>query len=157
VLIAHGGMYAPWVAQGAVWRLFTAPWLHRSWLHLLGNLVGAAGLVSMGARRGWLPAFGLGGAAGALASYLLGVVLSVGASGGLFAVGASTVVATLRSDATGEARRRSGPVLGAGLVAAGALSWLMPGADVAAHLGGAVVGVAIGVLRGQSLESVQST
>lgn len=141
-------MYAPWVADGAVWRLFTAPWLHRSWLHLLGNLVGAAGLVSMGARRGWLPAFVLGGAAGALASYLLGVVLSVGASGGLFAVGAMTVVVTLRSDTTGEeARRRSGTVLGAGLVTVGALSWWMPGADVAAHLGGAGMGVALGLAR----------
>lgn len=152
-LIAAGAMYAPAMADGELWRLGCAPWLHRSWGHLAGNAVGLASLVWMGARwaspAAWFAAWWAGGASGALASWTLGAAISCGASGGLYALGAATCVSALRDPgALGAARAwRAGPVLAAGLALTLMLAVLPSRVDLAAHLGGAALGVVIGLGR----------
>ncbi len=145
--------WEPTLVDGAWWSPFTAPLLHESFVHLLGNLV-------IFAYCSWRVERAIGGAglAGVLGGALFGAsigilgfsalpcigasVLAFGVWGGQFAIG------WRHADVIPVALRR---YYGAGtiLVALPLLAWtfLNPGVSFAGHLGGFVGGaVAVGLL-----------
>lgn len=155
-LFALGGLSRRAVLDQGQWsRVFSAGLLHASALHLLGNtlaLFGAGCLLERLGGAGWLLAvFGLsllGGSAASLLSQPPGVV-SVGASGAIMGViGAALLVSSARLP-FGKERSSAQVQL---------LYWLLPAliplsgargggkVDLAAHLGGALVGLLLGAL-----------
>ncbi len=95
-LVDLGAKVNPYVAQGEIWRLFTATLLHDGILHLMFNLYALFALGPMleayvGPRR-FLIIYLLGGLFGSLLSYAFSQSVSVGASGAIFGIiGATTV------------------------------------------------------------------
>ncbi|MFZ1767730.1 MAG: rhomboid family intramembrane serine protease [Caldilinea sp.] len=88
VLILMGAKVNPLIAQGEVWRLFTAIFLHGGVLHLLFNLYALYALGPLlegytGHIR-FLTIFLVSGLYGSLLSYALSGPISVGASGAIF-------------------------------------------------------------------------
>jgi rhomboid protease GluP len=96
VLMTFGMKVNFLVAQGEIWRLFTAMFLHIGVLHLLSNLYA---LYSLGplvegyfGHRRFLIIYLLGGLFGSVASYAFSDASSAGASGAIFAlIGALTL------------------------------------------------------------------
>jgi rhomboid protease GluP len=154
-LTAFGGLDGALVFQsGEWWRVFTAPLLHGSLSHFLGNAVALlfAGLILervIGAS--WFAALfviaGLGGAAGSLALNPTRVV-SVGASGAIVGLLAAAFVCSFMFESE-QLRRRMRKVSLRFLVPS-LLPALLPlsasGAqvDYGAHIGGAIAGAAMG-------------
>ncbi|MBE2238709.1 MAG: rhomboid family intramembrane serine protease [Caldilineaceae bacterium] len=88
VLVLMGAKVNPLIAQGEVWRLFTAIFLHGGVLHLLFNLYALYALGPLlegytGHIR-FLTIFLVSGLYGSLLSYALSGPISVGASGAIF-------------------------------------------------------------------------
>ena len=146
-LIASGARYAPAVAQGELWRLLTAPLLHGSLAHLAGNTLALLGLGRLGeplVGRRWGLLLVVGAIAGGGLSHAAGVVRSVGASAAVQA-GAWALCAGAARDRGALARRTwwaLGPGLAVLLAVDAALGWWSQGVDLAAHAGGALVGIA---------------
>lgn len=147
-----GGQTWDAVNDGAVWRLATSVLLHADLLHLLTNAVGlwVLGRIAepwVGAPRlaMWFVVGGLGGSA---ASQLAGVPVSDGASGAAFCWMAALWMLAFRRRASlpAQDQRLLGPGLGTLIVANVALSIVVPGVDVVAHLGGLGAGLALGAL-----------
>ena len=96
VLIMMGAKVNPLIAQGEIWRLFTAIFLHSGVMHLLFNLYALYALGPLlegyiGHTR-FLTVFLVAGLYGSLLSYALSGPVSVGASGSIFGLlGAITV------------------------------------------------------------------
>jgi membrane associated rhomboid family serine protease len=96
VLTTFGMKVNDLVAQGQVWRLFTAMFLHIGALHLLSNLYALHALGPLvegyfGHGR-FLAIYLIGGLTGSVASYAFSAASSAGASGAVFAlIGATTV------------------------------------------------------------------
>ncbi len=96
VLILMGAKVNPLIAQGEIWRLFTAIFLHSGVMHLLFNLYALYVLGPLlegyiGHIR-FLTVFLVAGLYGSLLSYALSAPISVGASGAIFGLlGAITV------------------------------------------------------------------
>ncbi|WCJ58901.1 rhomboid family intramembrane serine protease [Fontisphaera persica] len=138
------------VAQGEIWRLFTATTLHGDEGHLLMNL--ASGVLFLGLAMG---AFGAGAAL--LASMLAGVAgngvtllvhgqahLSLGASG--VVMGALGLLAAQSLAEAASLPRRQWLTRGlGGVVLLTVLLGLNPASDVAAHLGGLGAGLLLGM------------
>lgn len=95
-LVDLGAKVNPYIAQGEVWRLFTATLLHDGIIHLMFNLYALFALGPMleayvGPRR-FLIIYLLGGLFGSLLSYAFSQSVAVGASGAIFGIiGATTV------------------------------------------------------------------
>jgi rhomboid protease GluP len=95
-LVDLGAKVNPYIAQGDIWRLFTATLLHDGIIHLMFNLYALFALGPMleayvGLRR-FLIIYLLGGLFGSLLSYAFSQSVSVGASGAIFGIiGATTV------------------------------------------------------------------
>jgi rhomboid protease GluP len=132
-----------------VWRLLTAPWLHASASHFIGNaiallLIGLLLEPVIGWR--WFAAvYTLGGIGGALGSIFLNEksVVSVGASGAIMAVMACAAAISLHPASEGRRSRIWRMCAFSGVPA------LLPTSsashvDYSAHMGGAIVGVLIG-------------
>lgn len=152
-LIALGGVDRHLLTAGGVYRLFTSPWLHADLVHLSFNVV-AFGLAGACLEpllgRAWLSALCL---AGALGGSLLSVALnaeavSVGASGAILALFSAGVMLSRRlppGPRRARARARLLQVLIPSLVPA--VTHLDGGTlDLAAHLGGALTGAALGAV-----------
>jgi rhomboid protease GluP len=161
-LTALGGLDGALVFHsGEWWRVFTAPLLHGSLSHYLGNAVALlfAGLLLerlIGAS--WFAALfviaGLGGAVGSLALNPARVV-SVGASGAIVGLLAAAFVCSFMFESE-QLRRRMRKVSLRFLVPS-LLPALLPlsaaGAsqvDYGAHIGGAIAGAAMGFLLSES-------
>ncbi len=137
------------LGQGEWWRLFTAPFLHGSASHLIGNLTVlllAGPLLESAVGSGWFAAIYLaGGLGGSLFSLLANApdTLSVGASGAIIAILGGMFAASFHDGIRWPGFRR---VL-AGLLLFPALlpSVTAEGAavDLNAHLGGVLTGVAL--------------
>lgn len=154
-LIRAGANASDLVRDGAVWRLVTANLLHGSWLHLGMNL---AALLSTGAlverwlgRPGTILVLWTSGVGGQLASAMLAWAdtvarVSVGISGAVFGVLGVLLVSTwrFRRHPTGGLRVPATTWLLL-LLTNGAIS-LVPMVDVAAHVGGFVIGALTAVL-----------
>ncbi|HTQ15363.1 MAG TPA: rhomboid family intramembrane serine protease [Rhizomicrobium sp.] len=137
------------------WRLFTAPLLHGSVDHIVGNavvLLVVGILLEPLIGRGWFAAtFAIGGAAGALASiaYNDPAMVSLGASGAIMALLALALVCAFNDEASARRRRLMRRVF-----YWMALPSLLPAlfapvahhVDYTAHAGGALAGVLMGML-----------
>ncbi len=151
-LVRLGANVPVLVWQGEWWRLLTAMFLHGGLLHLLLNgwaLYQLGGLFEawMGSGR-MAMTYLVAGLAGSLASlFFLRGGMSVGASGAIFGVlGALVGVLVRRRD---RLRPQAKQLLYQLLMWAGInvfLGFSTPGIDNAAHLGGAVAGLALGLI-----------
>ena len=131
------------VADGQLWRLVTAMFLHFGVAHIVLNVLallhlGPALEPALGRLR-FLTLYMLSGVAGTVASYAFGPVLqrSAGASGAIFGLAAAAYVLERRR---GGAEASSYAVLlGVNLV----LTFVVPFIDVRGHLGGLVGGALV--------------
>ncbi len=139
------------VGEGQWWRLFTAPLLHGSAEHLVGNMAVLAfagfGLERLIGRAWFVTVFAFGALAGAVASIALNApwLVSVGASGGIMALLVAAFVCSFHPEAHEYGARMRWWVYRL------ALPSLLPfGAahgghvDYSCHIGGALAGMAIG-------------
>lgn len=152
-LIRFGGSYAPAMAAGEAWRLWSAIFLHGGLLHLLINMIALrdiGGEVEL--RNGaavMVAVFLIAGAAGFLASALgRPEVVSIGASGGILGLIGHWGVSLWRGGglAPGERRGRL-QALAVYLALIFGMGALVPGIDQWAHLGGLLGGVLLALLH----------
>jgi len=147
VLILFGAKVNILIAEGQVWRLVTAMFIHIGIIHLLFNLYALNALGPLvegffGSRR-FLLIYFISGVWGSVASFAFSDALSAGASGAIFGlVGASTVY-FLRYRENFGARGRAivqnmFVVIGINLV----FGLSMPGIDNWGHIGGLIGGAA---------------
>ncbi|HEX8322209.1 rhomboid family intramembrane serine protease [Longimicrobium sp.] len=143
--------------SGEWWRLLTAPLLHAHPLHIWMNysaLLGLGRLMEGSAPRGWVPlVFVLTAVAGGLASVALPPdVPSVGASGGLLGMLGFLLVIGYRRRSTLPGSFLKDLLKDVGLIALmGLFAFQM--IDNAAHAGGLVTGLAIGIVAVPSTEA----
>lgn len=153
VLIIFGAKVNPLIAEGQIWRLFTAMFIHIGIFHLLVNLyaLNALGPLVEGffGHRRFLLIYLIGGLWGSVASYAFSQALSAGASGAIFGLAGATTVYFLRYRENFGARGRAILqnmvfIIGINLVFGLSVS----GIDNWGHMGGLVGGaiVAYGLL-----------
>jgi rhomboid protease GluP len=146
----YGALEGDLVFAGEWWRLFTAPLLHGSWSHLIGNaavfgVVGFA-LEPLIGPRWFAGLFAIGALGGALMSLFVSPadIPGVGASGAIMCVLGATFLCG--------ASAKSGP--SGRKMQSRALFFILPAlipfsgdthTDFAAHLGGLLAGLATGV------------
>lgn len=151
-LIAAGALYGPAVLQGEHWRLATAMFLHGGLLHIALNMFAlwqAGSLVErlFGHKR-FLALYLGAGLSGAFSSlWWKPAVLSVGASGAIFGVYGALLGYMLGAreamplSLMRELRASALAFIGFSLFA----GFVMPGIDNAAHVGGLVGGLLLGL------------
>lgn len=163
VIVRLGGIVPPLVFAGEWWRLFTAMFLHIGMLHLALNLwalwqLGRLFELMFGSRRMLITYFA-GGLLASLASVLwvgwrmqtagAQFAVSAGASGAIFAILGALIVAIRRSPRWRNERWTRGLVqqlmfwAGINIV----IGTTFPGIDNAAHIGGFIAGLALGLIR----------
>ena len=148
VLVLFGAKVNLLVAQGQLWRLFTAMFIHIGIIHLLFNLYALYILGPLvegffGHRR-FLLIYLIGGIWGSVASYARSDALSAGASGAIFALVGAATVYFLRYRENFGARGRAivqnmFVVIAINLV----FGLSMPGIDNWGHIGGLIGGAAV--------------
>jgi membrane associated rhomboid family serine protease len=172
-LLAGGSLSSPFISAGASawqpfragewWRLLSSVLLHANGLHVGSNLLALAVLGGVAERAyghaRFLVLFTLAGAVGSLASLVhqaqqaaaagAGTMIpgSIGASGAVFGVGAAVVVAAFRMRGllpAWRARALVGATLPL-LLSSFAAGFARPGTDNAAHMGGALAGLILGL------------
>jgi rhomboid protease GluP len=148
ILILFGAKVNQLIAQGQVWRLFSAMFIHIGIIHLLFNLyaLNALGPLVEGffGHRRFLSIYIIGGLWGSVASYAFSQALSAGASGAIFGLAGATTVYFLRYRENFGARGRA--ILQNMLVVIGinlVFGLSMQGIDNWGHMGGLVGGAAI--------------
>jgi rhomboid protease GluP len=153
VLVDFGAKVNILIAEGEVWRLFTAMFLHIGVIHLLFNLyaLNALGPLVEGyfGHVRFFAIYMLGGLFGSLASYAFSDAISAGASGAIFGLAGAATVYFLRYRENFGARGRAllqNMLLVIGINIIFGLS--VPGIDNWGHMGGLVGGalVAYGLL-----------
>jgi rhomboid protease GluP len=147
-IVAMGALARERVAAGDYWRLLTAPWLHGSVDHLLGNGIALyiLGMVCESAfgRAQLLVLYVLSGLAGSLLSVVMSPGPSVGASGAIFGLqGAAIVLFRLHRDRLLVRDRRVGLVLIIWALYTIVGGFMEPLIDNGAHIGGALGGALV--------------
>lgn len=131
------------IADGQYYRLITAAFLHASVTHILVNMVSlwfvGPPLERMLGRARFLTLYILGALGGTSLSYLFGApnVVSVGASGAIFAVFGALIAVAHR-------QRVSMTPYVAILALNAVIGFLYPGIDWRAHVGGLCTGLLLG-------------
>ncbi len=173
-LLAGASLTSPFIRAGATawvpfkegewWRLFSSMLLHANVLHVGSNLLALVVLGGVAERAyghaRYLLLFVLSGAVGSLTSLAhqaqllaqgatgAGMAGSIGASGAVFGVGAAVVVAAFRMHGLLPAWRVRA-LIGATLpllLSSFAAGFARPGTDNAAHAGGALAGLILGLV-----------
>ena len=149
-LYAFGGKFRPAIAEGQWWRLVTAGFLHGGLLHIGMNMwvlfdLGAQVEQVFGTAR-LLVIYFCANICGFYFSTMFSDALSVGASAALFGlIGAMLALGVRhRLSAAGSAIRS----LYMRWVIYGLLFSLIPGIDMAAHIGGLIAGFGVGYAAG---------
>jgi rhomboid protease GluP len=147
-IVAMGALARERVAAGDYWRLLTAPWLHGSVDHLLGNGIALyiLGMVCESAfgRAQLLVLYVVSGLAGSLLSVVMSPGPSVGASGAIFGLqGAAIVLFRMYRDRLLVRDRRVGLVLIIWALYTIVGGFMEPLIDNGAHIGGALGGALI--------------
>jgi rhomboid protease GluP len=154
-LVAFGGLMGQLVTQSGEWyRLFSAPLLHGGFQHIALNAVSLvfAGFVleSLIGRLWFAALFAIGALCGSLVSLVFnsGVIVSVGASGAVMALFACMLTLSLRFPKGGTRNQLQINAVYVLVPSLLPLASLMSDAkvDYAAHFGGALGGVAVGLL-----------
>ena len=153
-LIAWGSNFSP-LTPAQPWRLLTNTFLHGGPAHLLLNLsalllLGVMAEAKAGSWR-WLVVYGLSGVGGSLASLWWHTrgVNSVGASGAIFGLYGLLLALLLTGGSASNRQERAGML---GLLLYFALSSLVGGlegpasTDNAAHIGGLLTGLVVGLV-----------
>ena len=141
-LVMFGANYAPLVKSGQVWRLVTSMFLHAGFLHLAINMYALYMLGSQVENYiGKLKFTGIylvSGIIGSLMSVLFTNNISVGASGAIFGLAGALLYFGLhfRLYLSNALKNQILPIVIINL----ALGFLIPGIDVAAHIGGLIGG-----------------
>ena len=147
-IVKMGALARERVAAGEYWRLMTAPWLHGSVDHLVGNgtalfILGMVCEAAFG-RAQFVVLYVLSGLAGSLVSVAMSAGPSVGASGAIFGLqGAAIVLFRLHRDRLLVRDRRVGFVLIVWALYTIAGGIMEPFIDNGAHIGGALGGALI--------------
>jgi rhomboid protease GluP len=163
-LISWGANHGPATLDGQWWRLLTSMFIHAGLLHVAINMwvlwdIGHL-LERLTGNVGYLILYVLSGLFGSLASvYWNPHVTSVGASGAVFGVfGGLMGFLLLRSDSVPKGflanMRRSGITF---LIYNVVIGLSIPRIDMAAHAGGFVAGLVIGVIMSQRLDRVTAS
>jgi rhomboid protease GluP len=151
-LIAFGGIYRPLVMQGEWWRLFSGPLLHADISHLALNGVALyiSGRILEGlVGRAWLAAiFVIGAICGALFSLAFNPenLVSVGASGAVMGLFATLLILAFHFPRGPD---RTALLMNSIYVLVASMVPVTSGGgkvDIAAHAGGALGGLVVGVL-----------
>jgi rhomboid protease GluP len=149
-LVEFGAKYAPLIAMGQWWRLVTAGFLHGGLLHILMNCwvlfdLGAQVEDIYGASRMWV-IYLVSSVFGFYVSMVWNPAApSVGASAALFGlIGAMIALGVRHRNPMGAAIR--GMYIRWAVY--GLIFSLIPGIDMAAHIGGIVAGFGVGYLAG---------
>jgi membrane associated rhomboid family serine protease len=151
VVIRAGGALRGAIDHGEWWRLITTAMVHIGIIHLVLNMLALLALgrwaETVFGGRAVVAIYALGGIAGAVASYLIGIApLSAGASGAIFALLGAFVIELVWFRRAYRSVWQSG-MMGALLVAIAAqmaLGYSLP-QDQWAHLGGFVAGMLGGI------------
>ena len=160
-LLAFGANYGPLVAEGEYWRLLTSTFLHIGIMHLAFNSIGlliyGMLLERIFGRLRFLLIYVASGLAGATVSFVVNpIAISAGASGAIFGL-LGALGATFLAGPTRANRRDFGGIVV--LIAINlAFGFMVPGIDNWAHIGGLVMGFALGMVltegRGQPVVHV---
>src|SRR5215468_3072682 len=147
-IVAMGALARERAAAGEYWRLLTAPWLHGSTEHLVGNGIAlyVLGMVCEAAfgRAQLVVLYVLSGLAGSLVSMLMSPGPSVGASGAIFGLqGAAIVLLRREHDRLLVRDRRVGFVLLIWAIYTILAGLTDPFIDNGAHIGGALGGALV--------------
>lgn len=147
-LVFFGAKVNEYIAQGEVWRLLAATFLHADILHLLFNIYALSALGHQvegyfGHGR-FLVIYLIGGLWGSLASYATSPEISVGASGAIFGLAGATAIYFWRyhenfGNAGRSVLRNVMAVIAFNLV----FGFTNPQIDNAGHLGGLIGGALI--------------
>jgi rhomboid protease GluP len=153
ILVVLGGLSRNLLDMGEAYRILSAPLLHSSWAHLIGNVVvfAFAGiLLEWQVGAAWMfCVFAAGALAGSGMSVLVNLptTVSVGASGAIMAMLAALFWISFRLPASRAKTRNQRLVLG---LIVSALLPLAHGSgtptDYACHLGGVLLGSVLGLL-----------
>lgn len=149
-LVAFGGKYLPAIAAGQWWRFITAGFLHGGILHIGMNMwvlfdLGAQVEEVCGTSR-FLSMYLISNITGFVASYLIFPnTLSIGASAAIFGlIGGMIGVGVRDRTSYGQAIRR----FFTRWAIYGLVLSLIPGIDIAAHIGGLAGGFIVGYIAG---------
>lgn len=159
-LIRWGANMRPYVLQGEVWRLFTCMFLHIGVFHLLLNMYALSyiGMIVeplLGKAR-FTAAYLLAGLAGSVNSiWWHSLTVSAGASGAIFGL-YGLFIALLLTNHVGKAARKT--VLRSTMIFVGfnLISGTKQGIDNAAHIGGLLAGLLIGLALYPSLKKAEA-
>lgn len=147
-LIRFGAKYDPAITNGEWWRLFTSIFLHIGFVHLTFNTLALYYLGSVveriyGSVR-FLTIYLLAGLSGSLASFLYNEALSAGASGAIYGCFGALIYFGLKRRA--QFFQSFGKELYTILLLNLAISFIVPGIDLFAHIGGLIGGFLASVL-----------
>lgn len=149
-LLEMGALSSPHVAKGEFWRLLSAPFLHASDDHIIGNMamlfvLGLACEHAFGSPQ-FLFLFVVAAIGGSCAS-LLHHKTSVGASGAIFGLAGALIALFRRHRSKLQLRdRRIGFVINVWAVYQIGVGILSPHIDNLSHLGGFGTGIVLGAL-----------
>ena len=147
-----GALNTSLVDDGEIWRLLTSIFLHAGWVHLIVNglnmyALGALVYRLYGTLWMWL-SFVLCGLSGSMLTWALGTERTVGASGAIF--GWMGILCVLgwkhRHNLLGESGRLLRHTMVFWTVLSLGVGWVVPFIDNAAHIGGLLVGLALGMM-----------
>jgi len=148
-LIRFGAKVNDLIVQGEYWRLLTPIFLHAGIAHLAFNMyalyVLGVEVERLFGRSRFLVLYFLSGLGGSVLSFLFGARISVGASGAIFGLAGALVAYFTRHREIFGRRGRQQFVNIVAVVAINLfIGFSLPGIDNLGHLGGLVVGLAIG-------------
>jgi rhomboid protease GluP len=144
-----GVVFTPAIADGEVWRLITAGFLHAGLLHIALNvfalvIIGGAAEQRFGWWKTALIFFGAMFGGNLAAAAFEQQAASLGASGGVMGLAGAVVVAAYRS---GEGLAGSQWIISA-IVMTLAFGFINSGVSNPAHIGGLVIGALVGLTMG---------
>jgi len=146
VLVHLGAKFGPLIYTGQWWRLVTAVFLHRDLIHIGFNLLCLFRLgpevESLFGTAKFLVIYLVTGVAGFMLSLWSSLGSSIGASGAILGLIGVVLVVSFRYGSAGKQYRA---MLWQWLLYILIIS-LLPGVDMAAHLGGFISGVALGLV-----------
>lgn len=136
------------IADGEYWRLITSMFLHAGFLHLLFNCfslyVFAPEMERLLGKARFITLYAIAGLFGNVATYVFLDMrtVSVGASGAIFGVFGAYVALVYYTRKTMPALRQ---IILPIIIISVVMTFLQPGVNIAAHLGGMTVGFIIGL------------
>lgn len=148
ILVLFGAKVNSLIMQGEYWRFLTSMFLHLDLLHLAFNLYAlwALGPITEDLLGRWryLAVYFLSGIAGSVASFFFTNAISAGASGAIFGLLGALVAYSRQRPGLWKSGFAKNLIIV--IVINLGLNIFQPGIDISAHLGGLIIGLALGFL-----------